>query len=505
MIKGLLNKKRWILVLSILIFLIAALITHRTYMARRRYEEQAVMAQEYLDDGNYEEAIEAYQKAMSMKYGNKESLTIGLADAYAGINNYDKALEVLRSLYEERKTTTLKEKIEEITARKADYNFYQFISYGDTYFSNGEYDKAINEYEKAKLIKSKEEITYIKIVESYIAMEKYDLAIEEIQEGIALTESDKLEDRLEFVEHKLKEKKYEEILKQASEYIYQENYEEAFNNFAEAIKLMPEVDTAYNEMAELYITLEDYDSAKTILQNYLRSYYSKESREILNKAIELIERKEEKEKILNELYIALNMADTETITKILKDEFFLNVIAPQAPFYFSPYGNYRLTTTYGMMIYNENNIYAGGFKGDMKEGIGTQFMLNPNKVSGWYYYQGEWDNNLPSGMGRTVEVKIVKDSEGNPQILTTNTSGIFSYGYENGLMKKIFYTDNEETGHVTYRATDGVPEPYLDEYGQEVLADKPNYYVIGEIYRNNEPTGEYYSIKNGTKFKVKVQ
>ncbi len=268
------NKKRWIIALAVLVFLIAGLITYNTYVARKKYEEQAVMAQEYLEAGSYEEAIEAYRKAMSMKYGNKEALAIGLAESYAGIHDYDKALEVLRSRYEERKTTTVKEKIEEITARKADYNFYQLISYGDTFFSNGEYDKAIKEYEKAKLIKSKEEITYIKIADSYIAMEKYDLAKEEIQEGMALTESDKLEVKLGFVEGKLKEKKYEEILNQASEYIYQENYEEALNNYAEAIRLMPQVDTAYNQMAELYLTLNEYDTARAILRNYLRSYKS---------------------------------------------------------------------------------------------------------------------------------------------------------------------------------------------------------------------------------------
>ena len=144
------------------------------------------MAQNY-GVRNYNEAIEAYQKAMSMKYGD-ENYCLLTGRSLCGIK-YDKAL-VLRSLYEDKKTTLVKEKIEDITARKSDYNFNQLISYGDTYFSNKEYNKAIDEYEKAKLIKSREDISYVKIVESYIAMEKYDLAKEEIQEGLALTESE---------------------------------------------------------------------------------------------------------------------------------------------------------------------------------------------------------------------------------------------------------------------------------------------------------------------------
>ena len=105
------------------------------------------MAQDYLEAGSFKEAQEAFQKALSMKYGDKEILSIGLAEAYGGVHDYDKALEVLRDRYEVKKTTAVKEKIEEITTRKSDHRFYQLISYGDTYFSNGEYMKAIDEYD----------------------------------------------------------------------------------------------------------------------------------------------------------------------------------------------------------------------------------------------------------------------------------------------------------------------------------------------------------------------
>lgn len=491
------HKKLFILIFTAFIFLIAALFTYNIYLARKRYKEQAVMAQEYLEAGNYEEAIEAYQKAMSMKYGNKEILTIGLADAYAGIHDYDKALEVLREIYEEKKSASVKEKIEEITAEKTDFNFYQLISYGDTYFSNGEYDKAIEEYEKAKLIKSKEEITYIKIVDSYIAKEDYDQAEKEIKAGMAITDSEKLKEKLDYVESKLKEQKYEELLNQASEYIYQENYEEALNNFAEAINLRPEVDTAYAQMAELYITLNEYETARIILQHYLRSYDSESVEEILDKTNELIEQKNEKEKILNELYIALNVADTKAIIKIIKNKFFRNVIAPMAPYYYTPSGDADLSMAYGMMIYGENNIYAGGFKDDMKEGIGIQFIMHPDDETDWYYYQGEWDNNMPNGMGRMVEEKNIKDKEGNTQKQIIKTSGIFSSGLEDGTMQKEFYIDGKEKGYVNYTAKEGIPNPYIDKNGQEIPSE-PGYYVIGEIYLNNEPTGEYYSVRKGT-------
>lgn len=495
------NKKRWIIIMSAFIFLLAAILIYDAYIARKRNKEQTAMAQEYLESGNFEEAIRAYQKALSMKYGDRELLSIGLAEAYAGIHNYDKALEVLRSRYGIEQSIAVKEKIEEITAKKADYSFYQMISYGDAYFSNGEYSKAIDEYDKAKQIKSREAISYLKIVESYMAMEEYDLAKEEIQDGLALTESEKLNQMMSKVEIRLKEFKYDDILNKASEYIHQENYEEALKRYNEAIRLISGRDTAYNQMADLYIALKDYDAAKALLQNYLRSNISEASEEILNTANELIAERTEKDRVLNELYTALNVVDLEAIIDIMKDNFFIEKIASEAPFYYSPYGELNVNMGYGILISDKSNIYSGGFRDMMKEGIGIQFILHDE---GWYYYQGEWNHDMPNGMGKTGEETLVKRS-GKWRRNITETSGMFLYGLENGGMHRAFFVNGELKGSVDYTVVEGVAKIYLDKDGIEIPADKSNHYVIGEIDLNGEPTGEHYSIKNGTKLKVKIK
>ncbi|NLL00096.1 MAG: hypothetical protein GX271_05465 [Clostridiales bacterium] len=498
------GRKRWVFILSAFILLLATLFIYNAYISRKRYEEQTVMAQDYLEAGSFKEAQEAFQKALSMKYGDKEILSIGLAEAYGGVHDYDKALEVLRNRYEVKKTTAVKEKIEEITTRKSDHRFYQLISYGDTYFSNGEYMKAIDEYEKAKMIKSKEEISYIKIVESYIAMDRYDLAEEEINDSLALVESEKLVSMLNRVERRLKEIKYDEILLMASEYIYQENYEEAFTNFNEAIRLIPEIDTAYNQMAELYILLKDYDTAKSLLQNYLRSNRSKASEDILHKANELIKQRKEKEKILNELYTALSVVDIDTITNITKDSFFIDTIAGNAPYYYSPSGNMDSNMSYGMLISDKNKLYAGGFRDGMREGMGIQFVVKlKDKDFAWYYYQGEWNKDMPSGMGKTVEDSYEKDKEGKWQRITTETTGMFLYGLENGTMQKTIHVDGIEK-KINYIAIEGVPKEYFDENGQAIKAESPNHYVIGQVYVNDSPSGEYYSVEKGTRYSVKL-
>lgn len=497
-------KKRWIFIVSILTILLIALFIYNTYISRKRYVEQAVMAQDHLEMGNFREAQDAFLKALSMSYGDKELLSIGLAEAYAGVHDYDKALEVLRSRYEVEKTTVVKEKIEEITNRKTDYRFFQLISYGDTYFSNGEYMKAIDEYEKAKMIKSREDTSYLKIVESYIAMERYDLVEKEVRDGLALAESDKLNSILNKVEFRLKEIKYEEILQMASEYIYQENYEEALNSFNEAIRLIPELDKAYNQMSELYITMKDYDSAKSILQNYLRSNRSQASEDLLNKVNDLISQRKEKNRVLDELYIALSVVDTETITSIMEDSFFLEKIAVNAPFFYSPSGNMNSSMSYGMLISNKDNIYAGGFRDSKREGMGIQLVLNLDVDTILYYYQGEWDQDIPTGMGKTGEMKYEKDKEGKWQIVTTETSGMFLYGLENGTMQKTIYADGIEK-KVLYTAIKGEPKVYLNDKGEPIEAKSEDHYVIGQIYINNEPNEEYYEVKKDTKFSVKIK
>lgn len=496
-------KKIWILLIALLIFLFAIILIYNSYILRKRHEEHTVIAQEYLDAGDFEEAQEAYQKALAMKYGDKELLSLGLADAFAGAHNYDKALEVLRSIYEVNKTTAVKEKIEEITIKKTDYSFNQQISFGDTFFSNGEYNKAIDEYEKAKQIKGKSDIPYIKIVESFMALERYDLAYEEIEEGLALTESMVLDSKLSTVEALLKEIKYDEILLSAEEYIYQENYEDAISSFNEAIRLIPERDAAYNHMAELYITQEEYYTAKALLQNYLRSNSSSASMEILNRADDLITQINEKERVLNELYTALSVVDIYATINILENDFFINIIAEEAPFYYSPTGDMNLAWGYGVLISDKNTIYVGGFKNGMREGIGVQFVrYDDAKDLSWYYYQGEWVRDIPNGIGKTEEERLEKDANGVKQAVRIQTSGMFWNGLENGAMHKTFYADGVEKS-VYYSVDEGFPKLYIDEDSQLVQAVLPNHYVIGRIYINNEPSEEYYSIKQGTIFKIK--
>lgn len=292
-----------VLIIVIGIFLFFACSNHEKYV------EQAVMAENYLNAGNYEQAIEAYTKALSMKNANAQLLSTGLAGAYVGMNDYDKALEVLRSYYQKKPGNKLKEKIEEVIAKKTEYEYHLVISRADIYFSNKEYDKAITEYEKAKLIKSKEVYSYKKIVEAYIEKEDYEKAREEVIEGQELTKDESLAITLEVVEGYITKEQYNKLMERAAEYIAQENYEEGIKNYEEAIKLLPKESQAYLSLAKTYITQKDYIKAVRLLSSATTLIESDELKDLLNKAVDLKAAEEERKYILNGIYDAMDKKD----------------------------------------------------------------------------------------------------------------------------------------------------------------------------------------------------
>lgn len=258
-----------------------------SYSGNRKFMEQAVMAENYLEAGNYQMAVEAYKKAMSMKKDNQQNLAVGLADAYIGLNEYDMALEALRSCYQKTSGKNVKEKIEEVTAKKTDYEYLQAASRAEVYFSNKEYDKAIAEYEKAKLIKSKEAISYKRIAEAYTEKGEYEQARDEILEGQELTQDKSLDEILADINSRLLKEKYDELIKQAEEYVNQENYKDGIAGYEAAIALLSDESEAYMGLANAYIARKEYSKAVLLLQSAVKQADNEELKDLLSKATRL--------------------------------------------------------------------------------------------------------------------------------------------------------------------------------------------------------------------------
>lgn len=499
------KERRIMIALLALILLVLGIFTYYTSVQRNIYKEQAVMADEYLKAGNYDQAIEAYLKAMSMKNSNKKLLSIGLAEAYCGTNNYDKALESLRNSYQQNGGVEIKEKIEEVTAKKMNYDFRLMITNADAYYLNSEFEKAINEYEKAKLIKSKEAVSYERIAEAYIAMGNYSLAREEVLDGLALTQNKELNVMLDKVNLKLFQTQYEEIINAASEYIYQENYEEAIKKLKEAINLLSGEENAYIKLADVYITLGEYEKAEGLLERALQNIQSDVMEEMLNQVISLMEERDERNRILEELYAATRPIDTDKVGEILENTFYTMKIIGTNPIYYSQAGEGQISSGNIMIILDKDNFYAGGIVDGVKKGIGIYYRkLDIKEQQVYYYYEGEWNNDMPNGIGKTEKVTILQDYEGKSLIKKVVTSGEYINGMENGLMQKNVYIDGQLVGNVSYKAVIGIPEAYKDGDGNTVSATNAGEYVIGMWYLKDEPTNDYYSIKKDTILGVEI-
>ena len=78
-----------------------------------RWQEQYDLGMRYLSEGNYEEAILAFNAAIEIDPMQAEAY-LNLANTYIGMNDFDAAREVLERGYELTQDETLKAKLEEL-------------------------------------------------------------------------------------------------------------------------------------------------------------------------------------------------------------------------------------------------------------------------------------------------------------------------------------------------------------------------------------------------------
>lgn len=478
------------------------------YLRNKSFIEQAVMAENYLNAGSYEQAVEAYQKVLSMKDSDKQLLIIGLAEAYAGLEDYDKALEILRSFYMKNPDIKVKEKIEKITCQKTDYEYVQLISRAEVYFSNKEYEKAISEFEKAKQIKSKDATTYKRIAEAYLVLGEYEKARDEIMEGQEITRDEKLKHTRVLVNSYLNKKQYEILMEQAAEYILQENYKDGEKKYQEAINLLPEENQAYIELANIYISQSKFDEAIRLLTDIYKYSKDKELIDTYNQAKDLKIAKEEKSNLLNKLSNAFKNDNYDDVITIMGSSFFIEKVVDATPAYYNagkeePVNSdsviKKITDGVNLIIYDRYTVYYGDILDGKKKGNGIYITIADNKSGKNYsYYDGEWNRNLPNGLGRYIEIKHFIDSEGNVHENRIETEGSYANALEEGSMIKYYYTDKKEISQLSYQAKNGIPMPVPRSSINPYPNLEEGYYVIGKIITSGTQSVEYYSVKTDT-------
>ena len=80
---------------------------------RRELREQLKMAERYLEEMDYEQAVVAYQAAIEIDPKNIDAY-LGLAEAYIGLNDYESAIDALQSGADETENDDIQERLEEL-------------------------------------------------------------------------------------------------------------------------------------------------------------------------------------------------------------------------------------------------------------------------------------------------------------------------------------------------------------------------------------------------------
>jgi len=497
-----------ITIITVFIILVTTLLIIYGYVREKSFKEQAVMAENYLNAGNYEQAVEAYKKVLNAKGSDKKQMTIGLAQAYAGLEEYDKALEILRSFYMKTPDINIKEKIEEITVQKTDYEFSQVISRAEVFYSKKEYEKDIAEFEKAKQIKSKDSTPYRRIAEAYMSMGEYELARDEIIEGQEITGDEKLKKTLALVNNYLNKEQYDLLMSQAAEYILQENFKDGEKKYLEAINLLPYEPSAYVELANIYLAQSRYDDALRLLSDIINHSNDQELFDTYNKAKEQKTVNEEVGNVLNSLITALKKRDFNSVLTIMETDFFIeNFTDEENEVYFNTkkeaHANNeeadKLIDGVNLIIYDRLSLFYGDVQSGKLSGSGIYLKLREGgRSEGYSFYDGEWSRNQPNGAGKYIVVESYTGDDGNQHESKTKTEGNYINALEEGGMTKYFYLDGKELSKLFYNAKNGIPLPMPRTANSSYPEPEEGHYIIGELYVNDAPSGEYYSVSKNT-------
>lgn len=219
------------------------------------------------------------------------------------------------------------------------------LNLGNSYMDELDYEAAIAAYEEAIRIEPKSEEAYIALANAYIEQGEYEKAIEVLDEGYAQTEAVAISDKkdeivllLEEIEEAERQAElavqaiptpvptplptepevdpYQEKIDHAKQLIENGEPEEAIVELEAAIELEPMNELAYRELAQIYESQEDYESALEILDKGIENTGSEELISYREQILQEIERLSNVEWI-NNLYTSLLQDDYDSVMDLL--------------------------------------------------------------------------------------------------------------------------------------------------------------------------------------------
>ncbi len=197
-----------------------------------------------LSDNNYEQATSVFEQVLEID-GKNINAYVGLADSYINHAGTDKAVEALKTGFENTGDESIKDKLVILLSDCA-----------NQYISKKDYGKAAERYAEVIAVDVKNTDAYISLAESYTAMNNTDKAIETLEAGFKETSDSIIEDKLVNL-----------LTQSANRVLSEKKYEQALAMFEKLMNVDLKNADAYIGAAKAHIGKEQNDAALKVLQD----------------------------------------------------------------------------------------------------------------------------------------------------------------------------------------------------------------------------------------------
>ena len=209
----------------------------------RQVNEQMELGEKYLNERDYEKAIEAFTKCIELDAKNTEAY-LRLSEIYLDRDRLEDALEILERGYGNTKDETLKVQYSEICLELA-YRYYD----------DEEYDSAIEAFEKAIDADETNVDAYLGLHELYLLLEEYGSADEVLERGCAATGDENMI-----------ETRFSSLFEIGNQLIEEENYEDAIPCLEKIMEAGRGNDSTILSLAAAYSAMDESEKAVELLE-----------------------------------------------------------------------------------------------------------------------------------------------------------------------------------------------------------------------------------------------
>lgn len=219
-------------------------------------------AERYSTEQNYEQAINEFQRLIEIKPDDAAAY-IGLADAYVGLEQPDKSVEVLKRGFDETGNESISVRLIDLLSESA-----------NKHLNENNYERAISEFDQIVKIDGQNIPAYMGVADAYVALNDFDGAISALKAGCENASDESITTALVGL-----------LFKSADKSLSDNNYEKAIMEFEQILKIDKKSANAFIGTADCYMGLENNDKAIKTLQS---GYEATGDKNIKSKLTELL-------------------------------------------------------------------------------------------------------------------------------------------------------------------------------------------------------------------------